>query len=1390
MNRNKTKKWADAKPVDYGGDDWGDDDEYDPPPPPISKPTGLRQQGQALPSGPPSVSTPIDTKKNYGELPPLPGAAGASSSRPRTNSFDADDEKRNFSNSTVRQPSPAAEATPAPATRFSQITGVSSTRDPSGPPALHITTQQLPQNDGVAGLRKASQVVSPVSGSPHPDILLPGPGRMNTGDSGPAFSGPSRINTGESGSVYSQPSDIRTPSSDYQARRDFSPTAVPAPLSTTRASPAPQSATDSPSTRFPARKSSLSQSTGPELSQIDPHTQDGSAPKPWVGGKSSSPGAAGRSPTTPSGKALPFIRPADIYRRVEEERERERQSMDSSRPSMDSLVGAKGSDRSDSPAKPPLREKTSSDSLGNGRQRTTLERDEAPASGRYLQPMLEPVKERKSEYGFEGFNMNDQAAKAAGSTEPAHPPSESTQFNVEEARRSSVSPKLPDLNRMSGFGIDLFSQPKSEEPEPPLPLSRELESTRAPSNITSAPSEDAAPERQPSLGYRSVVNQAFDRKDDSSVPPTPASQTGSGVRRSDSESTGTTGISPIMSRAPSGAISDARGRDGAIPSILEVVHEPSSPASKEDVSAESQTAEHTIAPGIMPGHRRDIHTPSPGNSPARTPDLAKTETVAQSHEAVVADLSSPDTITLANNEEPLQPPRPIGEREGSFRPSLPGGWTSYATTARSETPQQDSRRVSKEVERTQTPISQISSVRGQPDDDDYDITPTMIQHSLPLSALGAAAGATFGGETGAALGRPDNVSPIGRSVSENPMAVRGNSALPTPDPAMAPSGNLYSSALLDPRLMPKLESVSPEAQLRPAPVQTESSIDSSDAPTPPAKDAPVLEDAEFPKPTVPLKQRTIDQVEEDERLAPPMKTQVLPTLSTDIRPQDEESDKLRKEIIKSLSPKPSDATPRNESLQPDQLDDQTTSNDGRYSYLPREYDNYWASTSDDAAPASMATSPVQKAAEDSVQPEHSVQSEASAQDKAPAVMESPTTDVEPPPIPPLSARRTSMAAESRPAMPNRFSWETSAEDVSLAQSREDVPAVPAIPPHQEPYTDQTIEQPIKGMDEGVAAESTSHATEMPHSQTATLDYDKELGAQGLTSPVSEASDDGHTRRDAFLAGGTALGGAAVAAAVHSQPAQSSQQSTQPQRRLSLAEEKDPRVSSSSYPVSPTPSEDEHPSRSPQAYFSGLSAEQPAPSAAPSSVSPINSPVKTQFSPTPRILAFKEIAAIKNPHERIQTFDEMRHRFAAMDSGLIDWMATLKAQHPEHANATGSWSGAAFPIANGSARSKYSKATGQALPPLQQPYYQQYLNASPTTPGTPVSRPGPSIPSGSQQGFSPAGSGKLTSQQVQAKGKELLHTAGIFGGKAGKAGKGLLAKGKNKLRGSGSGDKVD
>lgn len=62
---------------------------------------------------------------------------------------------------------------------------------------------------------------------------------------------------------------------------------------------------------------------------------------------------------------------------------------------------------------------------------------------------------------------------------------------------------------------------------------------------------------------------------------------------------------------------------------------------------------------------------------------------------------------------------------------------------------------------------------------------------------------------------------------------------------------------------------------------------------------------------------------------------------------------------------------------------------------------------------------------------------------------------------------------------------------------------------------------------------------------------------------------------------------------------------------------------------------------------------------------------------------------------------------------------------------------------------------------------------------------------SPQGMSPSGSssGKLSSQQVQAKGKDLLHTAGVFGGKANFAAKGLFSKGKSKLRAASGNEKV-
>ncbi|KAE9362632.1 hypothetical protein N431DRAFT_391583 [Stipitochalara longipes BDJ] len=1323
VNRQKTKKWAEAKPANYGGDDWGDDDDYDydPAPAPVAKPTGLRQQGQAL-QNPAKPDSPSFDGKKYGDLPALPAAG---SSHNRSNSFDPEDEKRNFSSNTVRQPSPPTTQSPSnpPATRFSQITGVPGARSTSGPP-LQISTQSATKP---TGLRKSSQVVSPVSGSPHPDILSAG--RVNTGEDSPA---------GKS-SIVSPTSDTRTPSSDYQARRDYSPSAVVPPL-TTR-SPAPQSATDSPTTRFPPRKSSMSQSVGPDLADITGPAQAQPAAKPWTAPRSSSPGggprsfspgAAARSPAASASKALPFIRPADIYRRMEEEREKERQSLDSGRPSMDSIMGTRANERSESPAKPNIRD-SSSDSLGQRRSRTSLDSHDGSESGRQ-RPMLEPVKERKSEYGFEGFNAHqipqEETSKALDPTT-----SEQDRLDVEEARRFSTSPKLPDLNRISGFGMDLFSQSKPEDNYSSPSKDKEITPTGpSTSHPTSAQTDEFTLQHQPTFGFRSVVNQAFDRTDDSSVPNTPASQPTSGVSRSVSESTGTDGISPIMSRVPSAAVRSGN-RDPSNPSILEVVNEPDSPDG-------AQTHEEAPPTGFRPGYRREISTPSRENSPARHPDVAKTNIITSGQHVVVSE-TSPD-------EQPLQPPRPIADREQSFRPALPGGWTSYATSTNSDAPPQPpiERKQTPVIERKQTPVIEAPPVHQSGKDDDYDITPTTTRNQLPQSASSAAlVGALGSSAAGAALGKHDKTSRSGTPVLESSRVRPSSRDYPPPNQSMAPPGNSYSTANIDPRALPKLEQAPQETQLRPDVVNRPESDESSVAPPPLPKDTPKQESSDndsdyFPKPTVPLKQRTIGEVEP---LEPPRRPDMMPTLSSDTRSYDEENDKLRKEIVKSLS-RPTTADQHRGSMFLGVSDDGPSGNQGREStYLPTEYDNYWASTGEDEEPVpAIAGSELKQG--DLHQSEN----------VSPVVTErSAAPEPDSPVIPPLSPRRPEPGSEAlqRPSLPQRFSWEEGSEEVVVAP------------------------EPTRALEPATVAQPITSTGQSDQRQSSPIGSGR--GLEGPDTRVEQKTlSDHHFGRDAALvAGGAALTGAAVAHGPTSPPHE---------RRLSLAEEKDPRISS--HPISPTPPEEEHPANSPTPYLSTFATQF-----SPNSVSAVGSPIKATISPSGgKLFAFKDIVTMQSSQQRIQTFDETRHRWANMDSGLNDWMARLQAQYPEHANASGSFAGSRMSAPVGSARSKFGKAPGSGAPPLQEPYYRQYLNASPTTPSTPT-RPGPSPgapslqQSGSQLGFSPAGN-KISTQQVQAKGKEFLHSAGVFGGKAGKAGKGLLAKGKNKLRGAGGGDK--
>lgn len=166
---------------------------------------------------------------------------------------------------------------------------------------------------------------------------------------------------------------------------------------------------------------------------------------------------------------------------MEEEKERERKSIDSARPSLDST--GDHVDAADTPARQ--------------QRRPSFGRNDSGGEGvRALQP-LAPVAERKSEYGFDGLinpgTASSEEPKAASDIEPEpakqteatpgpetklkpepepepeherqpppptldHPQTTAEEMNMQPPKkRFSTSPKLPDFTRMSGFGSDFFS---------------------------------------------------------------------------------------------------------------------------------------------------------------------------------------------------------------------------------------------------------------------------------------------------------------------------------------------------------------------------------------------------------------------------------------------------------------------------------------------------------------------------------------------------------------------------------------------------------------------------------------------------------------------------------------------------------------------------------------------------------------------------------------------------------------------------------------------------------------------------------------------------------------------------------------------------------------------
>ncbi|KAK5130338.1 hypothetical protein LTR08_002178 [Meristemomyces frigidus] len=641
--RQPTQKWQQASRQNYDGDDWGGYDPYD------------------------------EYGGGYEEAEEQPQTAQASAKPQRQNSFDADDEKREFNS----------------ANYDGEARGVS--------PAVVSNT------DSAGGTANFDPNASP------------------------------------------------------RGRNFTNPEQVPMPLAL-RASPA--RSTNDPAA-FPPRKSSI-------VSQA------------------STSSASGVSMTSAQAKnidkPLPFIRPSDIYRRMAEDQERERRSVEEGRGSMDS-VGHKATN----PLLPPVSRvsgfgsdflhgmpdsSASSSDSGAGTAgsamappvsrhvQSTLARvfgapvenpdpSHVSATARALQhvaPVTSPTTDlsRGGEMGLDGAPWRGGFEPAAGDVRgryvaPAEatraPPGRDPAAEMLAERRyggpmeATRAPQGSDpaagilAERQHGVPTEATRAPQGYDPAGDILAERvherpvhavgqqhrrdssedswerqggtPLEATRAPQGHDPAadilaerqhgmpteatrapPGRDPAAEflaerqhatpvdavgqqsqtphlqHQPSSGFRSVVHTAFDRKDDSSAPPTPVSRdgshNGSGVSRSDT--TSTAGISPIMSRVPSAATAQQRqrSRDPQVPPIAE---EPASartptqsrPASDQLLANASPSpspmqqmarkpspshSRHASAesaagmPGrFQPGYRRSLDPPSQENSPARTPGL-------------------------------------------------------------------------------------------------------------------------------------------------------------------------------------------------------------------------------------------------------------------------------------------------------------------------------------------------------------------------------------------------------------------------------------------------------------------------------------------------------------------------------------------------------------------------------------------------------------------------------------------------------------------------------------------------------------------------------------------------------------------------------------------------
>ena len=1156
----------------------------------------------------------------------------------------------------------------------------------------------------------------------------------------------------------------------------------------------------SPSQEFrpPPRKDSLSSGRRPSNPSVSGDAPSGTQSR--VDGKSheegQSPAARSLSPATTQASAPAFVRPADIYRRVEEEKERQRASMDSSRPSMDSIERGI---RLSSQGQPPAR--SSQDSS----------RDVGAAS--LLKPTLDPVVERKSEYGLEGFIAQDpEFAKVVGEQIAPNP-----------ASQPSLAPSLPQFGRFSSFGMDSLGfmhnedQLKSDS-NPAMPTAQtfltpsgaqESVQQRTRAQPTSAhehhpdhQQEETDLQHQPSLGFRSAVNQAFDGNPDgsartpTSVHGSQRSKDGSDVSRSDT--TNSTGeISPIMSRVPSAATAENRSLDATLravktPAIKEEANE-SSPTGSRPASSETlkgplnvdgtshsrHPSNESASASVKAGYRRSMQPPNTNNTPthvtaisprkefvehsqegeiAMTTPVDNSQDGSESYDAVLDDQKTPDAIDMdfTRHESNIGSQDPISNLKNAKPPALasaePQVQTSFIAAHKGHAPG-----ISTESLNNTSPVSRSGSpsTKGRVRDlaskynDIHHASKTGAESpSGSMSSWSSRSGPSpiIGKEENNTLESPSSFTEEPAKIDPTPKAKKATSDLPLPQRPSIPGGWVSYA--------PSEASAAPSADNYDSTIDQHSVGDSSSQiATPKVKTEPSSESDDFAPDTNrdPSAGRTHQGVTDNPMAAlSAAGTALAESLkqATGITEGTESSGTLqgrkRSEIDKA------------------------------------QRANYTITDKPSVGP-STSLQTIEK-----YTPEHDAKRHSSGYV---------------PPTAPLNVRKDSVGSpvkqthqepdSATSATSTHLSLDPSASDTEADRLRKDIarslsppqspPAATGLAPVSERHSAVSSVFPSEydaywANQEGQKlSTSTTRLSRGSQDKAPSLDISrpsqhnehqmgstKRVSSQSATKSSFPASHDSWEKSNFGDDGLQKFSLSAWTPEKATRSAASNQIQQMPPelqaRSISGGASAHVQQRAAELPT-PEPRIYDADSKSSGSTFKDLRS---APK-----LSPDQTGMATSAKlPEPR--PFKEIMDMKTTAERIESYQNARVYFATQDTGLNNWLAHMVQKHPEHASAVAA---PMRPIVNtsglaGSVRNK--------MPPSITKFGKTTTSDYPSSTGVTPDSASP-------------GSNSIRDSPSVSRRQEFLHQGKVFSGRASQGAKGLLAKGKSRLRGS---DKVD